>query len=206
MSKYRRAPEEERRRELIDATLECIAEEGIQATSLRSVAARAGVTNGLIRHHFENKANLIVAAYQRATEMIAGPGLQVLRTGEGTPRQRLAGLIRTLLKADGADYRLLALWATFISQSPVDPMIAALRAESYETLHRETEMLIAQVFLAEGRSVTAAEIEDATLEIHAVLDGFWIAACLETDRTKAEALSSLAIRTIGKILLIDLTA
>ncbi len=205
MPRNRRAPEEERRRELIDATLECIAELGIQATSLRTVAARAGVTNGLIRHHFENKANLILAAYQRATEMITGPGLAVLEAAEGTPAERLRLLVKTLISAEETDYRLLALWATFISQSPVDPMIAAVREESYDSLRQATEQLIASVFEEEGRSLSADDLERATIETHAVLDGFWIAACLEPDRRKAEQLSTIALGTIGKILGLSLS-
>lgn len=200
MPRNRRAPEEERRRELIDATLECIAELGIQATSLRTVAARAGVTNGLIRHHFENKANLIVAAYQRATALISGPGLAVLEKAEGTPAERLSLLVKTLLGAEETDYRHLALWATFISQSPVDPMIAAVREESYDSLRQATERLIGELLTAEGRACSAGDLEQATLETHAVLDGFWIAACLEPDRQKAKSLPSIALGAIGKVL------
>ncbi len=82
-SLFKRAPESERRRELIEATLECISEVGIQATTVRAVAARAGVTNGLIRHHFENKANLIVEAYRRTMELITASSMAILEGREG---------------------------------------------------------------------------------------------------------------------------
>ena len=49
---FRRAPDFDRRTDMIEATLDCIADLGIQATTVRAVAARAGVSNGLIRHHF----------------------------------------------------------------------------------------------------------------------------------------------------------
>ena len=44
-----------------DAALKCFAARGASATSLRSVAAEAGVSLGLVQHHFATKANLIKA-------------------------------------------------------------------------------------------------------------------------------------------------
>lgn len=44
-----------------DAALKCFAARGTSATSLRSVAAEAGVSLGLVQHHFATKANLIKA-------------------------------------------------------------------------------------------------------------------------------------------------
>jgi AcrR family transcriptional regulator len=44
-----------------EAALKCFAARGTSATSLRSVAAEAGVSLGLVQHHFATKANLIKA-------------------------------------------------------------------------------------------------------------------------------------------------
>ena len=44
-----------------DAALRCFASRGASATSLRTVAAEAGVSLGLVQHHFGTKAGLIRA-------------------------------------------------------------------------------------------------------------------------------------------------
>lgn len=44
-----------------DAALKCFADRGTSATSLRAVAAEAGVSLGLVQHHFDTKANLVKA-------------------------------------------------------------------------------------------------------------------------------------------------
>lgn len=44
-----------------EAALKCFAAWGTSATSLRAVAAEAGVSLGLVQHHFATKANLIKA-------------------------------------------------------------------------------------------------------------------------------------------------
>src|SRR3546814_4693131 len=62
---YHRASEAERREDLISATLDCIAEFGIQGATVRQIAARAGVTGGLIRHYFASKDQMLQAAYRQ---------------------------------------------------------------------------------------------------------------------------------------------
>ncbi len=201
----RPAPETERRSApdaLVEATLDCIAERGIQATTVRAVAARAGVTNGLIRHHFASKANLIVAAYRRTMELITASSMAVLAARDGEPRERLVRFVAATLEGQASEYRMLSLWATFVSQSRVDPAIAAVRDESYVRLRRATEPLIADVFAAAGRPRPPAEVERMAVAVHAVLDGLWIEAGLNRDNLRS--LVELGVEMIEKIMEIAL--
>jgi AcrR family transcriptional regulator len=61
-----RLPAEERRTALLDAALEVIARSGFAGTTLRDVAAEAGVAHGLLRHHFGTREALLAAAFDRA--------------------------------------------------------------------------------------------------------------------------------------------
>ena len=193
-------PDSGKQRDLIEATLECIAEYGIQGTTVRAVAARAGVSNGLIRHHFDAKANLIVAAYRLTIELISTASMRELQSTEGTPHERLRRFIVATLDTPASDSRLLSLWATFVSQSRVDPLIASVREEGYLALRRATEPLIAAVFAAEGRLLPAAEVENTTIIVHAVLDGLWIEAGLSQAPANVDNLIALGIRSIEKLL------
>jgi AcrR family transcriptional regulator len=60
-----------------DAALNCFATYGASATSLRTVAAAAGVSVGLVQHHFATKAGLVKAVDDHALGVviaaIAGP-------------------------------------------------------------------------------------------------------------------------------------
>ena len=53
-----------RRREIVRAALECFVEQGVDATSLRQIAARAGITHVGLLHHFPSKDALVVAVLQ----------------------------------------------------------------------------------------------------------------------------------------------
>ncbi|ART74318.1 hypothetical protein BTO20_37470 (plasmid) [Mycobacterium dioxanotrophicus] len=44
-----------------DAAIRCFAAQGISATTMRAIAEAAGVTHGLVQHHFGNKAGLVAA-------------------------------------------------------------------------------------------------------------------------------------------------
>lgn len=54
------------RRRILDAALESFASKGFQGTSLRGVAAAAGVDDGTVRHHFRDKVGLLLATMRIA--------------------------------------------------------------------------------------------------------------------------------------------
>src|SRR6478736_396297 len=61
-----------------NAALQIVAVQGVSGTSLRAVAAAAGVSLGLVQHHFESKAGLIKAVddyvLSVVMEVVAQPG------------------------------------------------------------------------------------------------------------------------------------
>lgn len=67
---------------VVDAAAELFAEKGPAATSIREVAARAGVNHGLVHRHFGNKSQLLAATLQHLADSAAG-----LRASGATPRE-----------------------------------------------------------------------------------------------------------------------
>lgn len=57
-----------RRRELLEATLRVIGEQGIRAVTHRSVATEAGVSLGVTTYHFASKEELIAACLRHVAE------------------------------------------------------------------------------------------------------------------------------------------
>lgn len=84
MGAQRRTQEErsaETRLRLIEATLDCLYEEGAARTSTNMIAARAGVSRGALTHHYATKEQLIVEAMEHhlteATEEIRALAVQM---------------------------------------------------------------------------------------------------------------------------------
>ena len=53
---------------LLDAAIQIAGREGLSAVTYRAVAARAGVTHGLVRHHFGTREQLLNEAFRRDAE------------------------------------------------------------------------------------------------------------------------------------------
>jgi AcrR family transcriptional regulator len=53
---------------LLDAAIQIAGREGLSAVTYRAVAARAGVTHGLVRHHFGTREQLLNEAFRQAAQ------------------------------------------------------------------------------------------------------------------------------------------
>lgn len=61
-----------RRRQIVDAAMALFGARGFHSTSLRDVAAAAGIGLTTLRHHFPDKAALLLAALRRRDELGQG--------------------------------------------------------------------------------------------------------------------------------------
>jgi AcrR family transcriptional regulator len=60
--------EAQRRRQLMTAAMECVAEVGVVRTTMRMIADRAGVTTGMVLYYYRSKKELIAASIAAANE------------------------------------------------------------------------------------------------------------------------------------------
>lgn len=85
--------ERARRRQILEAAVAVIAQEGFAQASLARIAARAGISKGVISYHFAGKAELIhqvvVSVYTEGAERV-GPAVEATATA----RDALAGYVR----------------------------------------------------------------------------------------------------------------
>jgi AcrR family transcriptional regulator len=65
-----RRPPEEARRLILDAAEELLAEGGVAAVQVRAIAARVGMTDAGINHHFGNRERLLAALLRRGGRKI----------------------------------------------------------------------------------------------------------------------------------------
>lgn len=83
------------KKKLLDAALEAFSENGFKGTSIRDIAARAGVHHPLITYHFKNKEELWRAAANRVFSKFSASLLAARDAAEGQePRQRMASMLR----------------------------------------------------------------------------------------------------------------
>lgn len=86
---------QETRQRLVEATFQLHAERGIAETSMKDIAARAGVSVGTVYHHFPSYAEAIVACGAYTAEHAPAPTAAVFE-GAASRRERLERLARAL--------------------------------------------------------------------------------------------------------------
>jgi len=89
-----RAEETNQRERLLDTAVACFAADGVAATSLRTIALKAGVTPALVNYYFGSKEQLLDAFIaERVTPIVAGLRESLLAAGDD-PRALLAAFVR----------------------------------------------------------------------------------------------------------------
>ncbi|MDI7863145.1 TetR family transcriptional regulator C-terminal domain-containing protein [Rhizobiaceae bacterium n13] len=197
---FHRATEAERRQDLIAATLDCIAETGLQGATVRQIAMRAGVTGGLIRHYFAGKDEMVQAAYRETMTGMTSIAIGAAEAAGGSAKNRFRSFIVANLTPPVTDSRTLSLWGAFISQIRVDPEFAAIHRENYQAFIAALEMLIGAFLKEEGRIETADDCRRHAIAINGLVDGLWLEASLAGDMFAESELPGIALGSIESIL------
>src|SRR6202042_3621673 len=92
--KFRRAAPAVRREALVEATLHCLKKYGHDGVSVRRISAAAGVSIGLINHHFPSKAGLIAETYETLALSLQDELRASAHNRTASPRQRLSDFLR----------------------------------------------------------------------------------------------------------------
>lgn len=199
---FHRAGEAERRQDLIRATLDCISEKGLEGATVREIAARAGVTGGLIRHYFASKDQMLQAAYRETMASMTTTAISAAGAGGEvkSARLRLHDFIIANVSPPVTDPRTLSLWAGFIGHIRVDPEFARIHRENYLIFRDALEELISG-FLAEcGRTPTAGESRKLAIAINGLIDGLWLEGSLAQDLFDDHALPRIALESVEALL------
>ncbi|MEV0171479.1 TetR/AcrR family transcriptional regulator [Streptomyces sp. NPDC050803] len=86
------------RARLVDVGAELLAQEGVQALTLREIARRAGVSHGAPRRYFPTHLELLSAIARRGFTELADRATAATGDGTASPRAQLAALAEVYLR------------------------------------------------------------------------------------------------------------
>ncbi|AYD02456.1 TetR family transcriptional regulator C-terminal domain-containing protein [Neorhizobium sp. NCHU2750] len=196
---YTRASEAERREDLILATLDCIAESGIQGATVRQIATRAGVTAGLIRHYFTGKDQMLEAAYKAVMDGMTEIAIKASEEA-GSARARLSRFIVANVTPPVTDPRTLSLWAAFISHIQTDQTFAAIHRENYLAFLGALEKLLTAFFDERGTALSSKDCRSFAISLNALIDGLWLEGTLTADLFAENELADSALASVEALL------
>ncbi|MEV0828506.1 TetR/AcrR family transcriptional regulator [Nonomuraea rubra] len=138
------AHHEQRRNEIADAVLAIVAERGLAAVSLTTVADRAGISPGRVQHYFPAKHQLIEAAFERGNELSSVRIRQKTGSdlGAADPRLVLTTVLTELIPYDAATEAHMRVRQSFHALGFAEESIAARLRALYAEFHREMAQLI----------------------------------------------------------------
>jgi len=199
---YRRASEETRRADLIAATQDLVAEGGSAAATVRAIAARAGVTPGLIRHYFQSKDDLTRAAYVSLMDGMTAKGADALEGVGAQPEERLAAFIAASLRPPVLDVGAVVVWAAYMHKVRIDPEVLAVHETAYVTYRNTLQSLIAVL----PRTASDAQQRAEAIACNGLIDGLWLEGSILAHSFAHDEIVTIALRSAGAILGVDLLA
>jgi TetR/AcrR family transcriptional regulator, transcriptional repressor of bet genes len=189
---YRRAPEE-RRQTLIAATARALALHGAGGVSVRTIAAEAHVSPGLVTHHFEGVEPLLAATYRHVSEQVGEALAAAVEAAGDDPRARLTAYVAGNFLPPVMDTDLLATWLGLLSLTKSMPLIEAAHAETYAAFRAGVERLLADCRAPGDHRLHAVAIT-------ALIDGLWLELCLDDGVFTPEEAIGIARRWLDALL------
>jgi TetR/AcrR family transcriptional repressor of bet genes len=194
--RFQRQLPAQRRAALIAATIECLKRYGHDGLSIRTISAQAGVSVGLINHHFPNKDELIAAAYRHFNrELVDGLKAAVTRA-PAAPDARLRAFLDASFSPPNLDTDVLTVWVVFWGLYRHSRPIQRVQRETYTDYVRLVRGLLADLVGktaggGKGRGKGGVNLRLAAIGLTALLDGLWLEWCLEPGKFRPRAAVAL---------------
>lgn len=161
-----------RRKELISAAIAAIHARGSLDITIRDIASRAGVSQGLAHHYFGSKDQLIVASMRYLLSQFSHQVRSGLRQAR-TPRQRLSAIVRASLGEEQFHPEVVSAWLVFYVHAQESDQARQLLSIYLRRLRSN--------LLSELRPLTGDRAAAIAEGIGALIDGIYIRHSLHSD-------------------------
>ena|SRR6185369_805316 len=166
------AKRDQRRQELINATISVVAAHGYSETTVSRVAKEAGLSLGLIHFYFKSKDHLFEETLQHLSDEYDLVWQAALREFDGSAPRRLVGMIYAFFDKQVFSQDRLAVWFAFWAD-------AKLRDRFRQDVVK-TEQRYSRAILQTMREISAdvkldkAQADVIATSLISMIDGFWL--------------------------------
>lgn len=160
-----------RRAQVIEATIQSLADRGFSRTTVTDVAARAGISHGLVLFHFQSKENLLAETLDFIAEEYRVNWQTALAAAADTPEAQILALIEADFAPALCTPARLSAWCAFWGESQSRPLYQA-RCGANDELYNQTLTDICTAMNA-CHGYTQNPAQSARL-IRIMVDGVWL--------------------------------
>ncbi|MEJ2633332.1 MAG: transcriptional regulator BetI [Acidihalobacter sp.] len=181
-----------RRRQLMEASVEVIARQGIEQATVVDIAQAAGLSPGLIRHYFGSKDDLLEATIRYLQKRLKRAVRERCEVAS-EPMAKVYAIIEGNFAPEQFEPQAVSAWLAFWSQS------STLRPNLLRVRRAHVGRLRDNLTYWLQRSVDRPRAQHVAQGLTAFIDGLWVAAALEGGVSSATA-SALAREYVERML------
>jgi betaine-aldehyde dehydrogenase len=175
---------DDRRQQLIEVTIDSLAEVGYVGSTLAHIASRAGISPGLVSHYFGDKDGLLAATFRRLALRVSDQVRRRLKSAR-TPRGRIQAVIDANLAPEEFDRRTGGAWLAFWGQ-----VLHVATLKDVQVVYQRR--MLSNLRYSLRQMLPPEEARSLASMIAAMIDGVWLRAALsewrEADSEAARAL------------------
>lgn len=155
-----------RRKQLVEAAIAVIHEDGFANATVARIARRAGVSSGIVHHYFDDKEDLLFATMRALLAELRRDAVERLHAATG-PQQRIIAIIDASFGENQFDERVFSAWLALYGNARQSPRLQAILALYHRRL-RDNLMFDLVKLMDRLRAERLAE------GIAAMIDGLWL--------------------------------
>ena len=169
-SRSRKRQSEFRKRQLIDATIDCIDRLGLSQTTLARIAESAGVSQGNVVYHFRSMDALLEQTLAHLSDEYMANWQKSLDAAPAEPRTRLRALIGAAFTAQICNRRKISVWFAFWGETRSRPKYMRICGAHDEAFSAQLRALCEEM---QTCYQSRLEPPTAALSIEGMIDGLW---------------------------------
>lgn len=182
---------------IAEAVVRLVSAKGVEAASLRAVAAEAGVSMGAVQHYFAATDEMLLFALEYGNDVLAAriPALLAERK-PATARETWQLFCTLLLPLDSESRAGARLWAALIARGCVDEPTGKLAHDAYANL---TAFVVRQLTEAEQQTAEGLDVARSARHLVSVIEGLrWpLLFGVYTEREALDVLDAQLDRIFG---------
>jgi AcrR family transcriptional regulator len=167
---------DERRAEIVAAAGRLIARHGLEAATVRKIAAEAGYSSGVIDHYFADKDDLLVQALQWSHGRIGARVVRLTRTARGLAAVR--AVLADNLPVDGTRRDETRLEVQFWARSLADQALLDVQRRESDRFRRTLRRHLAEA-IEDGEAPGDLDVDQSLERLLALMDGISVRAVIE---------------------------
>ncbi len=191
----RSMPKQARRRQLIEATIKCIAEKGLSGTTMADVTQQAGLSMGIVNLHFETKEKLLIETLRFiSTEYTSGLN-KIFNNEKLSVEEKIASHVSFDFSRKITDRNKIAVWFAFWGETKSTPTYLTICASYIQEIAANLTKLFTELKIKGNYENVNPEL--VCVCYTALSDGLWLDLLVTPGGLKPTQAKRVAMHYLG---------